>query len=165
MGTTKAAHLPIHTPTIIVHLHSHTHTHTHTNTYTHTHTHTHTHSHSLTFQIHTHTHHPHTPPTHTNSFIINVDFPWRFIGVAHNSNIGQLILITALGTTWRVNAALKFTWSSTPGDEVPLLDQAPDDAESVVEGAVRLFDHQLVGPADDDWNGGALTKRRTVVNP
>merc|ERR1739847_125554 len=36
--------------------------------------------------------------------------------------------------------------SSTSSNEEPLLDQAPDDAQSIVEGAVRLLDHQLVGP-------------------
>ncbi len=84
--------------------HTHTHTHTHYHTLSHTHTHSHTltctHTHSLTLtHTHTLTHtiiHSHTLSHVCVSVCVCVDFQWRFIGVAHNSNIAQPILLKAL---------------------------------------------------------------------
>lgn len=50
------------------------------------------------------------------------------------------------------------TWSSAAGDDESLLDEAPDDAEGVVERTVSLLDHQLVGAADHDGDGGTLNE-------
>ena len=38
-------------------------------------------------------------------------------------------------------------------DQEALLDQAADNAEGVMDGAVRLLQHELVGAADDDRAG------------
>ncbi|GMT16736.1 hypothetical protein PFISCL1PPCAC_8033, partial [Pristionchus fissidentatus] len=44
--------------------------------------------------------------------------------------------------------------STTTGKQESLLDEASDDTEGVVEGAISLLKHQLVGSTEKDGDGG-----------